>query len=114
MVVALLCGPTSLAPAAAAKTFAPATTAAAAASAAAKVATGALFARPGFVDCQGAAIDFLAIELGHGLVGLFLRAHFHEGKPSGAVGELVHDEFALHDAAGLFEEVEQIAFGAVE
>ena len=91
------------------------TASAAATAATAKTATtGAIFTGLGFIDGQSATIQIMAIELGCGLVGLILCAHFHESEPAGLVGELVHDELAAGDIPRLFEQVEQIPFAGVE
>jgi hypothetical protein len=81
---------------------------------AAEVATRAFFTRTGFVDGESATAEFLAVKLGNGGVGFFLGLHLDEGESTGLVGELVHDKFATSDFAGLFEQVENFAFGGVE
>src|ERR1017187_2096111 len=88
--------------------------AAATAAATAEVATRTLFTGFGFVDGQRATVQFLAVEIGNGLGGLFLRAHLDERKSAGFARELVHDEFAAADVAGLLEQVEDVAFSGIE
>ncbi len=91
------------------------TASAAATAATAKTATtGAIFTGLGFIDGQSATIQIMAIELGCGLVGLILCAHFHESEPAGLVGELVRDQVAGGDGSGLFEQFQNVAFGGVE
>ena len=80
----------------------------------AETATGALFAGTGFIDSDGASIEFLAVELRDGSVGFFLRSHFHERETAGLAGELVHDQFAFGDVARLLEQVEDVSFGGVK
>src|SRR5277367_1176495 len=75
-----------------------------------EVATRTLFTGFGFVDGQRATVQFLAVEIGDGLGGLFLRAHLDERKSAGLARELVHDEFAAADVASLLEQVEDVAF----
>ena len=103
---------------AAATTAAGATIATASATTAAttttEVATRTFFARTGFIDGERTAVEFFAIELRDGSVGFFLRSHFHERETAGLVGEFVHDQFAFSDRTGLFEQVEDIAFGGIE
>jgi hypothetical protein len=38
----------------------------------------------------------------------------HEGEPTGLVRELVHDEVASADSAGLFEQIQNVAFSGIE
>src|SRR5271154_6714386 len=84
------------------------------AAATAEVATRTLFTGFGFVDGQRATVQFLAVEIGDGLGGLFLRAHLDERKSAGLARELVHDEFAAADVTGLLEQVEDVAFSSIE
>src|ERR1017187_9706872 len=84
------------------------------AAATAEVATRTLFTGFGFVDGQRATVQFLAVEIGDGLGGLFLRAHLDERKAAGLTRELVHDEFAAADVARLLEQVEDVAFSGIE
>ena len=86
----------------------------AATTAAAEIAAGTFLARTGFVHGQSTAVEFLAVKIGNGLIGLFLRAHLYERKAPGLARELVHDEFATDDVARLFEQVENLALGRVE
>src|ERR1700693_4897827 len=81
---------------------------------AAEVAARTLFTGFGFVDSQRATVQFLAVEIGDGLGGLFLRAHLDERKSAGLARELVHDEFAAADVAGLLEQVKDVAFSGIE
>jgi hypothetical protein len=81
---------------------------------AAEVATGTFLAGLGFVDGQSTAIDFFAVTIGNGLVGLFLRPHLNERKAAGLARELVHDEFATDDIARLLEQVENLPLGRVK
>ncbi len=106
-----------LVPATATAAITTATAAAETTTATAEAATttaGALFAGTGFIDRHGTAVEFLAIELGDGRIGLFLGAHGHERKSAGLAGELVHDEFAGADVARLLDQVEDIAFSGVK
>jgi hypothetical protein len=111
--------PTAAAAATAKVAFATASTTAATEStattaAATEIAAGTFLARTGFVDGECAAINVLAIEIGNGFVGFFLRAHLHERKPAGLAREFIHDEFATDDIARLFEQVEDLALRRVE
>jgi len=81
---------------------------------AAEVTAGAIFTGLGFVDRQRAAIEFLAIELRDRGRCLLLSAELHKREPAGFVGELVHDQVASADIAGLFEQVEHVAFRGVK
>jgi hypothetical protein len=81
---------------------------------AAEVTAGTFLTGTGFVDGQRTAVQFLAVEISHGFVGFFLSAHLDERKSAGLARELVHDEFATGDIAGLFEQVENVAFGRVK
>ena len=96
-------------------TFAAATTAAAAAAAeTAATAAGTIFAGTRFIDGEGATVEFFAVEIGNGFGRFFLRAHGDEGETAGLAREFVHDQFARCDIAGLFEEVQNVAFGGVK
>ena len=79
-----------------------------------EVATRTLFTGFGFVHGQRATVQFLAVEIGDGLGGLFLRAHLDERKAAGLAREFVHDEFAAADVARLFEQVEDVALSGIE
>jgi len=84
------------------------------ATAAAEIATGTFLSRTGFIHGESSAIEFLAVKVSNGLVGLLLRTHLHEREAPGLARELVHDEFATDDIARLFEQVENLALGRVE
>ena len=69
--------------------------AAATTAATATTATAALFARPSFVDGQGAAVVLFAAKTSDGRFGLLVRAHLHERKTLAAAGVAVFDHLAL-------------------
>jgi histidinol-phosphate/aromatic aminotransferase/cobyric acid decarboxylase-like protein len=75
--------------AAAAKAAASATTAAAEA---ATAATAAIFARFGFVNIQGSAINFLAIELRNSSCAFLFGGHFDEAEASRTACVAVFDD----------------------
>src|SRR4051794_29467173 len=115
---------TTAAVAAAATTAAAATVAAAATTAAAATvstatatttaATRTLFARLGFVDGQGAAIDLLAIEGGDDGLRLFIGRHLDEAEALAAAAVAIGDDFrALHGAVRAAELLEIRAGGVV-
>jgi len=76
-----------------------------AAATAAEVAAGTFLAWTGFIYGESPAIEFLAVKICNGLVGLFLRTHLHERKAPRLSREFVHDEFATDDVTCLFEQV---------
>jgi histidinol-phosphate/aromatic aminotransferase/cobyric acid decarboxylase-like protein len=76
--------------AAAAKAAASATTAAAEAATAAT--TAAIFARFGFVNIQGSAINFLAIELRNSSCAFLFGGHFDEAEASRTACVAVFDD----------------------
>src|SRR5205085_917111 len=87
----------------AAATSAAAATAAAAEAAAATAAWPTVFARPGFVDGQGATAQFLAVELCDGGLRLLLRGHLDEAEAARAARVAILDDRSRLDRAGLRE-----------
>ena len=79
-----------------------------------EAATGAVFAGLGFVDGQRTAIEVLAVELGNGLRGFFLRGHFDEPEATGFARELVQDNVAAHHGADLTEQRLELGIHGVE
>jgi hypothetical protein len=77
---------------AATTTAVPAATTAAAAKAATATTTTAIFARLGFIDVQGAAINFLAIELRNSCGAFLFGGHFDEAKASRTARVAVFDD----------------------
>jgi len=90
----------------AAITTAPATTTAAAA--------GTLFARPGDIDVQSAAAQFLAVQCIDGFLGLLGRAHRDEGEPARAACGPVGNQIGFLNGAVRREGVLQVVFGDFE
>jgi len=88
--------------------------AAAAAAATTEIAAGTFFTRTRFVHGESPTIEFFAIEIRDGLVGLFLRSHLHEREATGLAREFVHDEFATDDIARLLEQVKNLPLGRVK
>jgi hypothetical protein len=97
---------------AAATTFSAAT--AAATEAAATTAAFALFHRTRFIDGQGTAIDFLAMELGDGSLRFLGRSHFHETEATGTSRYAVIDHLNPGDIARLGKEIGQVVFRHAE
>jgi hypothetical protein len=81
---------------------------------AAEITAGTFLTGTGFVDSECSTVEFFAVEIGHGFIGFFLRAHLHEGKSAGLARKFVHDEFATGDITGLFEQVQNVAFSRIE
>src|SRR5436190_10858138 len=88
-----------------------AATAAVAASAttttAATTSSAALFAGPGFVDSQAAAINFLQVERLNGSLGLAVVVHFDKAKTLAASGITVLNDRRIFHLAKLREELLQ-------
>jgi hypothetical protein len=91
-----------------------ATTTAAATVSAATAAAFALFHRTRFVDRQGAAVDFLAMEFRDGRLRFFRRAHFHETKAAGTTRHAIIDHLHPRDIARLGKEIGQVVFRHAE
>ena len=87
---------------------------AATATAAGEIAAGTFLSRTGFIHGESSTVEFLAVKVSNGLIGLFLRTHLHERKAPGLAREFVHDQFTTDDVARLFEQVENLALGRVE
>jgi hypothetical protein len=83
---------------------------AASAMASAASATAPFFARPGFVDHDGAAHQFKAVERLHGCDRLCFGRHFDEGKPARFPGEFVFDQGDRTDFTVGFESLAEIVF----
>src|ERR1035437_593856 len=95
-------------------TAAAATTVPPAPAAATATATGALFARPGDVNGQGATAQLFAVQGVDGLLRLLGRAHGDEGKPARTAGCPVHHEVSFDDRAVGRKGGLQIVFSDVE
>jgi hypothetical protein len=92
-----------------------AATAAAAAGTSAAAARGrALLARTGFVDCQGATLDFLARKGLDGGFSAFGRGHGDKTKTARTTAHAISDEVNLGNRAMLLEQILQIILGGVE
>src|ERR1039458_9160124 len=91
-----------------------AATAVTAATAAAATATGALFARPGDVNRQGASAQLFAIQCVDGLLRLLRRAHGDESEPARTAGCPVHHQVGFDDRAVGRKGVLQVVFSDVE
>jgi len=102
---------TAAAVAAAATAAAAATEAATAAAAAADAATtttaatSAVFARAGFVDGQGAAAMFLAVQGSDRRLGFLIGPHFDEPEPLGSAGVTVVDDLGRDNRAVLAKQL---------
>jgi hypothetical protein len=90
-----------------------AATAAAAATTTAEATAGALFARAGFVDDEGTALEFSVLEAFDGGPARFIF-HFDEAEPAGALRLTVHGEVNSVHFAVLSEQVRDIVFGTAE
>ena len=73
-----------------------------------------LFARPGFVDGEGASLDFLAVEGADSRVGFGRVSHGDERKAAGAAGCAIHHEGDVRDFAMLFEKILEIVFSGLK
>ncbi len=76
--------------------------------------TGALFARPGDIDVEGAPAQFFAIQTVNGLLRLLRRTHGDEGKPARPTGGPVGDEVGFDNRAIGREGILQIVLGDFE
>jgi hypothetical protein len=74
----------------------------------------ALFARTGDVDRQGAALEFMAVELFDGFLGLVAVRHRNERKATGTTGEFVEDDLNDADGADLAKQGLEVLGGASE
>jgi hypothetical protein len=74
--------------------------------------TAAVFSGPGFIDGDGAAIEFSAIELGDSLVSI-LVAHLDEPESLGPAGVTVRYDIRRFDFADLSEQVADITLGSL-
>jgi hypothetical protein len=84
------------------------------ASAAAAARGRAIFAGTGFVDCQGATLDFLAREGLNGGFSAFGRGHGNKTKTARTTAHAISDEVNLGNRAMLLEQILQIILGGVE
>jgi hypothetical protein len=86
----------------------------AAAVAAESTAAAAIFFRPGFVDIQGSAVEFPAIQSGNRTLPFVIRTHFHEPESSGPSGlPVCHDAHTINRAVRLEHRSNRI-FGSPE
>src|SRR5688500_19416566 len=69
--------------------------------------------RTGDVDDQGAAVPFRAIQGENGGIA-FRRVHGHEGEPTSASGDSVHDDVDLIHGPMFGQLVAEIRFGDVK
>jgi hypothetical protein len=79
------------------------TAAVAATTAAAATAAATFFAGAGFVDGEGSASMFLAVEGFDGCLGFGIAGHFDESEPLGATGIAIVDDLRRGDLAVLSE-----------
>jgi hypothetical protein len=99
----------------AAATFSAATTATAAVSTTAAAATAfALFHGTRFVDREGPAVDFLAVELRDGSLRFIGSSHFDETETAGTAGYAIVDHLHPRDVARLGKEIGQVVFRHAE
>jgi hypothetical protein len=75
---------------------------------------GAIFAGTGFVDGQGATLNFLARQGLDGRFGPFWRGHGNKTKTARTTAHAVSDEVNLGNRAMLLEQILQIILGSVE
>ena len=80
----------------------------------ARTAAGAVFARAGFIDGEGAIHEIATVEKADGLLGFFCGRHRHEAKAAGFSGEFILHERGFCDGTGLGEMILKIVFGGVE
>ena len=73
-----------------------------------------LFAGPGFVNGEGAALDFLAVKGADSGVGFSRVSHGHERKAARAAGCAVHHKGDVSDFAMLFEKILKIVFSGLK
>ena len=71
----------------------------------------ALFARPGHVDGEGAAINLLAVQGGNGLLRFLGAAHGDEREAAGAIGHAIHHQVGFGDRAMRGKRVLQAVLG---
>jgi hypothetical protein len=102
---------TTISAAATATTAAESTTAAATTSAAAAFAG---LHGTGFIHRQGAAVDFLAVELRDGRLGLIGCSHFDKTKTAGTTRYAIIDHLHPRDIARLGKEIGQVIFRHAE
>src|ERR1022692_585364 len=81
---------------------------------AAAAAGGALFARLGHVNREGATANFLAVQSGNGLLRFFGGAHGDEPKSARTTGFPVHQQIGFSNRAMRAKRVLQVVFGGVE
>jgi len=74
----------------------------------------ALFHWTRFIDRQGPAVDFLAMEFRDGCLRFFRRAHFHETKAAGTTRHAIIDHLHPRDIARLGKEIGQVVFRHAE
>src|SRR5438270_705366 len=67
-----------------------------------------------FIDVQGSAVKFLAVECSHGGVRLGLVTHGDEGKSARLSSHAVHHKRDFADGAMLFEKILQIVLGSLK
>src|SRR5437899_2650613 len=79
--------------------------------AAAPAGAGAVLARPGLVDGEGAALDLLAVEGGNRLVPA--TGHFNEPKPARTARLPVGGDLGTSDLAKRLEELAQVVGGGL-
>src|SRR6266853_3309687 len=74
-------------------------------------AAGALFARLGDIDREGAAIQLLAVQGVNGLLSFLGGAHGDESEAAGAAGHAIHHQVGFGDRAMRREGVLQVVLG---
>src|SRR5687767_11384504 len=90
-----------------------ATTAATTAVVAAASGAAALFAGPGLVDCQGSALELLAVERLNGLLGLGVVLHLDEAEAPRPAGLPIGNHLGARHHAMLLEESQQVVGACV-
>ena len=80
----------------------------------ARTAAGAIFARAGFIDGQGAIHEITTVKKADRLLGFFRGGHRDEAKAAGFTGEFILHQSGLGDGAGLGKMILKIVFGGFE
>src|SRR5689334_13824579 len=95
-------------------TTATATVTTAAIATTATTAAGPFFARTGFIDRHGAAVNAFAVQRLDCSVGAFFGFHGNKSKTAGTSAEFIHDQVHLDHIAVCGKEVLQLVLGCVE
>ncbi len=88
--------------------------AAAAAAAATAGVSRTLFARPGFIDGQGATLNLLSIQGQNSRLGTFFGGHGDKRETARPPANLIHNEVNLGDRAVLGKHILEVVFDDIE